>query len=677
VTKVYPVGDLVLPITSGMGMMGGMGGMFAVEDDLTLGVKKKPAAGAPVASQPARTPRRQVSRIKLDVQPGETVQNAWDRYFDTLKDASADEQETARARVRETARGLMKHAERLADQENEAEANEKYNEVVTLLQAALRHGFPQTWMYEAMGLAMQASGAPAEDVERALMSVVDFATCQDDILIVAEYMTHLDLDRRALDLFRNVATAQPLRPEPYLRGLAAAQRLEDVDGIKWACIGILSRAWPKDQQKIGENAYRVARATYEQLVAEKRTEEAERFKEQGDQAMVRDCVIKVTWTGDADIDLLVEEPAGTVCSAGNPHTTGGGVMLGDNWARLGGESPDGYSEYYVCPEGFSGQYRMMIKRIWGKPTAGKVTVEVATNYGSDKQQYLRKQVPLGEKNAAVVFELKEGRRKDPLDAQQIANVARAQEAIGRAVLAQQLAAYEGSDAVRDYFRGWQQAIRDGRLPGRRGVGVRPVITVLPEGTNFSATAVISADRRYVRVTPMPMFSGVGEVTTFTFSGPAAGGGQGGQGGGGFGGGGGGFGGGGGGRGGGGFSDQRLKTNTEPLEYGLTTVNQLNPVRFNWAESVEVQVDKLDGTTQTQTIEPSKWLGDQDEVGLLAQEVEELVPEIVSSQSDGLKRLNYDKLVPVLIKAVQELSAENEQLKSDIGTLKARLDDAGM
>ena len=49
-----------------------------------------------------------------------------------------------------------------------------------------------------------------------------------------------------------------------------------------------------------------------------------------DQALVRDCVVVVSWTGDADIDLLVEEPTGTVCSFRNPRTTGGGLMLGDS-----------------------------------------------------------------------------------------------------------------------------------------------------------------------------------------------------------------------------------------------------------------------------------------------------------------------------------------------------------
>jgi hypothetical protein len=83
-----------------------------------------------------------------------------------------------------------------------------------------------------------------------------------------------------------------------------------------------------------------------------------------------------------------------------------------------------------------------------------------------------------------------------------------------------------------------------------------VISNLQEGTNMSATAVVSADRRYVRVQAVPFFSGIGAVYTFNFSGGGARGtgGGGGMGGGGMGGGGmGGMGGGGmGGMGGGGM-----------------------------------------------------------------------------------------------------------------------------
>ena len=145
------------------------------------------------------------------------------------------------------------------------------------------------------------------------------------------------------------------------------------------------------------------------------------------------------------------------------------------------------------------------------------------------------------------------------------------------------------------------------------------------------------------------------------------------GGGGFGGGGGGLGGGGGFGGGGGISDGRLKDQVEPLEYGLEAVKQLKPVRFRWSELVELQIPHQDGTTERRRIEPRRHLGTQNEVGLIAQEVEKVVPEIVASDAEGLKRLSYEKLVPVLIKAVQELAKENEQLKTDVRDLKARLE----
>ena len=43
-----------------------------------------------------------------------------------------------------------------------------------------------------------------------------------------------------------------------------------------------------------------------------------------------------------------------------------------------------------------------------------------------------------------------------------------------------------------------------------------MITSLPKGAMMSTSAVISADRRYVRVTPFPLFSGVTEVNTFNY-----------------------------------------------------------------------------------------------------------------------------------------------------------------
>ncbi len=468
---------------------------IGADDDLKLGSQKQPAATS-AAQSPARSeatpaPTPRATKIQLHLQAGETAADGWNRYFVALQPATDEQRAASRRAVRLTVSDLMER--------------EQYADLITLVQTALRHGFPQPWMYESLALALKANHAPDDDVERALMSAVDFSSSLDDVMYVAVYMTHMGLDGRALKLFRQVAAAQPSRPEPYLQGLAAAQRLQDTAGVQWACVGILSQAWPQDEQKLEQSATRIARATYEQLVADKQTAEAERFKQQVEQARLRDCVVRISWTGDADLDLVVEEPSGTVCSASHPRSTSGGVMRGDTFPRLGDKSSEGYAEYYICPQGFSGQYRMLVKRIWGRPSVGKVTVDVVTHYNSKNAQSFRQQVPIDDKNAIVTFELSDGRRQEPLADQQIANVARIQQVIGRDILAQQLSTYERSDAVTDYLRSALEAERAGRLPRRNAVGYRPEITVLPEGTNFSAKAVISADRRYVRVTPSPMF----------------------------------------------------------------------------------------------------------------------------------------------------------------------------
>jgi hypothetical protein len=443
---------------------------------------------------------------------------------------------------------------------------QKFGDVSALIQAALRHGQYQPWMHQALGLALQAQGAPPEEVERALMSAVDLSKSADDVMYTAMYMTRIGLDRRALALFRDVAEAYPLRPEPYVQALQVAQRLGDVDAVRWACVNVMRHAWPKEHRDVFDKAVRVAKATALDLYRQQRRQDAERFEDALNEALSRDCVVRVTWTGDADIDLAVEEPSGTICSLRNQRTTAGGVMLGDSISNPGQKSADGVSETYVCPEAFPGEYRVSIRRVWGKVAAGKVTVDLVTNVRTDRErtscgQHIRRQIPLGEKDAMVVFTLPVGRRQQPLEEQQVASAAVKQLAINRSILAQQLEAVADRDVGRDFSAAEirRAAAIDPRnalaldriLRGQGAVGFQPQITTLPEGTIMFAQAVISADRRYVRVAPSPQFSTIGDVFTFNFATGQGGQQQGGAGGGGLGGG--GLGGlGGGGLGGGGF-----------------------------------------------------------------------------------------------------------------------------
>lgn len=528
ITKVYPVADLVLPVSAQLGTLGGGGngvnggggnnqggiggggfgggggaagggGVFAVADEKAISkVEDVEAAQKPAADVSAKPAEVEKEAFILKVNEGETRLQAWERAFDSEATIPA-------IAVRSEVRRAM--------------ASKRYSDVTGVIQLALRDGQLQPWMYEAMALAMQLDHAPKQEIERALMSAIDFSSGPNHMLVVASLMTRLDLDSRALKLYQDVAQMEPLRPEPYSWGLEAAKRLEDEEAVRWACIGILSQEWPKEHLDIRQEAFNTAKAQLQQLLADKKNDVAEQFNERIREALVRDAIVKVTWSGESDLDLIVEEPSGSVCSQHNPRTISGGIFLGDAVSSLADAGTDGAYEVYVVPKGFKGDYKMLVRKVWGDVTAGKITVDVFTNYGTEDQRHERQQLELGKDGALVTFSVPEGRREESLSEQQVQVAVETQAAMTRELIAARLnSASEGSTASEEYVSDVDSGSDDFVRRVRNSVGYRPVITTLPEGTNFSAFAVVSADRRYVRFNGTPLFSSIGEVVSYTFQG---------------------------------------------------------------------------------------------------------------------------------------------------------------
>ena len=258
---------------------------------------------------------------------------------------------------------------------------------------------------------MKATDAPNDEVERALLSAVDVAETPEDILHVAARLEDIGANAAALRLCQDLAAIDPYRREAYLLGLRLARRIDDVNGLTWACKGILSQAWPEQFQSIVDEARLVARATHAELLEQGRSEEAAAFNAELKEALSHDVIIRVSWTGDADLDLAVEEPSGTVCSLENRASAGGGTLLGDAFPGSGDEPSGTVSETYICPQGFSGQYRLLVRRVWGNVSTGHATVDIITDLGRPSERVIRQEVPLTEKDALVVFEVKEGRRQ--------------------------------------------------------------------------------------------------------------------------------------------------------------------------------------------------------------------------------------------------------------------------
>jgi hypothetical protein len=416
-----------------------------------------------------------------------------------------------------------------------ADAKKKHEEIIVLIEAALRHGQSQPWMYEVLAISMKIADRPQADIDRAIMSAAEFTQNSGQLMQLGAYLVQAKMKSRALKIFHEVSQIEPFWAEPYMHGMTVARDLKDVEGLEWSTAGILGQAWPPEQFKIWEDAARVAESELIELREQKRNDEAKHFEANLNQAMARDCIVRVIWNGDADIDVMIKEPAGTICSLRNPRTTSGGMLIGDVPSPDGKEKVQGHIAVYSCPKAFSGNYQVLIRRVFGNVPTGNVKVIVNTHYNTtEAKETVWEKIPVKEGESLVKFDLGEGRRKESVREAQIVNAAVA--TIGQhrqnAILAQQLAQLNDPTAVNAQAAAVQQSAAAaaaaaqaqlanplGAFPNafRGAVGYQPVIVTLPEGTNMSATGVVSADRRYVRITCVPVFSAISQVHTFSIA----------------------------------------------------------------------------------------------------------------------------------------------------------------
>ena len=93
------------------------------------------------------------------------------------------------------------------------------------------------------------------------------------------------------------------------------------------------------------------------------------------------------------------------------------------------------------------------------------------------------------------------------------------------------------------------------------------------------------------------------------------------------------------------SDKRLKENINPIPNALEKLSQISGNTFDWKSGFN-EIHSHSGT----------------DVGVIAQEVEKVLPQIVTNRENGYKAVQYEKIVALLIEAVKELQEEVNQLK---------------
>ena len=102
------------------------------------------------------------------------------------------------------------------------------------------------------------------------------------------------------------------------------------------------------------------------------------------------------------------------------------------------------------------------------------------------------------------------------------------------------------------------------------------------------------------------------------------------------------------------SDITLKNNIRPIESAIFKVKQISGVRFDWNEKSS-QIQQEQGH----------------DIGLIAQEVEKVLPEIVITRDSGIKAVNYDGVIPLLVEAIKEQQSTIENLKDRINKLEGQ------
>jgi len=105
-----------------------------------------------------------------------------------------------------------------------------------------------------------------------------------------------------------------------------------------------------------------------------------------------------------------------------------------------------------------------------------------------------------------------------------------------------------------------------------------------------------------------------------------------------------------------WSDRRFKTNIVPIPDALNIVMKLNGVRFDWNRGAF----------------PNRNFTEGKQVGLIAQDVETVLPEVVSTDGEGYKSVAYDKVSAVLVEAIKQQQNQIEELKAQVAKLNEQV-----
>jgi tetratricopeptide (TPR) repeat protein len=388
----------------------------------------------------------------------------------------------------------------------------KFDHAAEFLKASLRRGIVgRPWVFEALAIALQASGGSAEEIERAQVSAIDLQPQDAPSYLRASQAiaSHKHYDQ-ALAFCRQAASLEPNSADPYADALAYAELSRDSEAMAWAAGSLLRRDWPVDNQELHAQARAKLANLAKTLSASQRRAEADRMQAAANQGRERDLVITMSYQGEAYVDLKVKEPIGTICSDLQRQTPGGGTLIGGNVAELSRQS-------YVAAQAFAGEYEVTLERIWGRPLGSKVTLEIAMNQGTAQESRERHTIVV-DRGHKMKLVLGQGRRTSvasvPLTPPTRRKDKELERVDGNRILSKLRALADGSGIVETGMAGGLNstgvaANTKPSAPPRGSIEElayqTKVAPFVSNSMDLTAQAVVAADGSYVKLSMAPVF----------------------------------------------------------------------------------------------------------------------------------------------------------------------------
>jgi hypothetical protein len=348
------------------------------------------------------------------VQPGADPYKFWKDFFATAKFKTPAE---AEASLFQTVSDVIK-----AGRLDYAEA--------AIKAYLLNHGKDaQPWMYEMLVKCIESRkglpGQPKEKNEADVRQTIGYAAhlakkrqSWTDLMRVADMMVirgyygpvgDPGYQTNIGELVDMAADKQPANAYAPMMSINLATHDKDPKRMADAADRLLSLGWPGYDDKIRRDVREQVKLLADALRSDGKAEEADALMAHLADSEARDVFIRLTWKGEADIDMSIAEPPGATANFKNPRTVFGGAIVKNGF----GNHPE---EVYVCPRGFNDSYTIAVEKIVDydeKKPVLEANLEVILHEGTAEEQRETHKIDLA-KPKPIVVKLAGGRRKTVL-----------------------------------------------------------------------------------------------------------------------------------------------------------------------------------------------------------------------------------------------------------------------